>query len=153
MKKISTLLLFLSMFALSARNVDQWNLGADRLAVKGYDVVSIFNGDVSEGTEEFEIEHDGAVYRFKNQKNLDQFLSNTDKYEPAHGGWCSTAIAFGQKIDVNPEKFVIKGDRLFLFSFLNGNDARVMWNNDPARLERRADFNWRRTSGEEPRGL
>ena len=72
--------------------------------------------------------------------------------EAAFGGWCATAMSMGQKIVIIPERFIVKGNRLFLFSFLNGNDAKFMWEQNPAGMERRADFNWKKISDEDPRG-
>jgi len=150
-----TLFVALTSFSAHARNTAEWNLGQDNLAIQGYDPVAYFpegGGQAALGDETLEIEHEGVLYRFANQDNLDLFLSNPDKYEPTYGGWCATAMAMGQKIVIVPERFIVKGDRLFLFSFLNGNDAKVMWEQNPTGLERRADFNWKKVSGEDPRG-
>ncbi len=150
---ITLLLSFSSVFA-AGRNVAEWNLDSDNLAVQGHDVVSYFEKNANKATlgkSQYEITHEGVVYRFSTRENLEIFLANPEKYEPAHGGWCSTAMAFNQKIGIDPNKFVINGNRLFLFSFLNGSDGKVTWEADAARLERRADSNWKRISGEEPR--
>lgn len=149
------LLMALTSFSAHARNISEWNLGEENLAIQGYDPVAYFpegGGIALLGDVALEIEHEGALYRFSSQNNLNLFLSNPDKYEPAHGGWCSTAMAMGQKIVIVPERFIVKGDRLFLFSFLNGNDAKAMWEQNSAGLERRADFGWKKISGEDPRG-
>lgn len=146
------LLLSLLVTSVFARNVQEWNLPNSKLAVQGYDVVSYFNDSGPlKGSDLHELNHEGVLYKFSSQQNLNEFLNEPNKYEPAHGGWCATAMASGQKIVINPLKYVIEGKRLFLFSFLNGADARVMWLQNPARLERRADFNWKRISGEDPR--
>jgi len=157
----NTCLAFLSLFAIllsfnafAERNINEWNLDSSKLAILGYDPVAYFaegGGSPKLGLPEFEVNHEGVIYRFSSQENLQAFLSNSDKYEATYGGWCATAMAMGQKLVINPERFIVTGNRLFLFSFLNGNDARMMWEQDGAKLERRADFNWKKTSGEEVR--
>ncbi|MBT6326752.1 MAG: YHS domain protein [Bdellovibrionales bacterium] len=150
-----TFFMALTSFSAEARNITEWNLGQANLAIQGYDPVAYFpegGGEAALGEETLEIEHEGVLYRFTSQDNLNLFLSNPDKYEPAFGGWCATAMSMGQKIVIIPERFIVKGNRLFLFSFLNGNDAKFMWEQNPAGMERRADFNWKKISDEDPRG-
>lgn len=159
-KFILPFLLLLTLVGKSAfageRNTTEWNLGEENLAILGYDPVAYFPEGGSEakiGHDTLELNHEGVLYRFSSKANLDLFLEKPEKYEPAHGGWCSTAMSMGQKIIINPAKFVIKGSRLFLFSLMNGNDARSMWMMNAKKMERRADFNWKKVSGETPRGL
>ncbi|PIP93707.1 MAG: YHS domain protein [Bdellovibrio sp. CG12_big_fil_rev_8_21_14_0_65_39_13] len=151
---LSVIVFLFSSNVFAQRNVSEWNLDASKVAISGYDPVAYFpegGGLAKIGQAELELQHEGVLYRFSSQENLQLFLSNPEKYEATYGGWCATAMAMGQKLVINPERFVVTGNRLFLFSFLNGNDARMMWQQDSAKLERRADFNWKKVSGEEIR--
>lgn len=145
--------LVVSIFAFAEKNPDAYNVGSDKLAVEGYDVVAYFDGEAQKGSQDISTVLEGITYLFTSEANKSEFLSNTDKYQPAYGGWCALAAASRVKIGIDPEKFIVTGNRLFLFSFLNGKDAKVGWeeNSNPTRLERRADRWWKRTSGEEAR--
>lgn len=146
-----------SAFGFEGRVPSEYNLPGSKLAIQGYDPVAYFpegGSAATKGLAELEIDFEGVKYRFATSENMQLFLSNPDKYEPAYGGWCATAMAFNSLVNINPLSFVVKGNRLFLFSAFNGRDARDTWNDDPRRLERRADRNWERRSGEDPtRGL
>jgi peroxiredoxin/YHS domain-containing protein len=136
------------------RAATQYNLADKALAASGYDVVAYFpegGGKPVKGSKEFEFEHAGARYRFSSRKNLDAFKANPDRYEPAFGGWCAYAMADGDKVEVDPESFLISNNRLFLFykGFLN--DTRSKWLKQPADLESKADAAWTRLTGEQPR--
>jgi len=157
--KLSIITLFLSSLfnvqAFEGRNPSEYNLGAGKLAILGFDPVAYFpegGSAPAKGMKDISLDHEGVVYQFATVENLELFKTNPSKYEPAYGGWCSTAMAFGSKTIINPDSFVVNGNRLNLFSFVNGSDAKVIWvDGNTSRLERRADRNWKNFSGEEAR--
>jgi peroxiredoxin/YHS domain-containing protein len=138
------------------RATTHWNLGKkDRLAIDGHDPVAYFTeggGKPAKGTSSITLDHKGAVYRFVNAENKKKFEENPAKYEPAYGGWCAWAMLDGEKVEVDPESFIVKDGRLFLFydGFLA--DTRAKWlKGEHASEAAKADVKWRGVSGESPR--
>ena len=58
------------------------------VAIKGYDTVAYFTeGRAVKGKKQFEYQWQGAKWRFANQKNLEMFTNDPDKYAPRYGGY------------------------------------------------------------------
>lgn len=133
----------------------QYNVSDKALAIDGYDPVAYFpegGGKPQEGDKKITFTHNGITYRFASKEHLDLFKANPDKYEPAHGGWCTYAMgATGEKVEVDPESFVVDDGRLFLFYKDFFNDTRKKFLADKAKLLKVADTNWKKTSGEDAR--
>lgn len=142
----------------AVRDVSHWNIEKDsHLAISGYDPVAYFpegGGKPAKGDPKITAQYNGAVYQFTSAANRDRFLANPARYEPAHGGWCSWAMREGDKVEVDPRSFIVKGGRLFLF--YNGllADTRSKWlKGDFAAEAREADEHWKKLSGEDPRDV
>jgi peptide methionine sulfoxide reductase msrA/msrB len=137
------------------RNVAEWNIGKDKLAIQGYDPVAYFpedGGAAVKGDEKITAEYGGVVYRFASAAHREKFLANPARFEPAHGGWCSYAMLEGDKVQVDPRSFIAKDGRLFLFykGFLG--DTRAKWQKaDHAAQAKTADAMWKKISGESAR--
>ena len=133
----------------------QYNISKDALAIEGYDPVAYFpegGGKPLEGDKNISFTHNGVTYRFASKEHLDLFKANPDKYEPAHGGWCTYAMgAKGEKVEIDPESFVVENGRLFLFYKDFFNDTRKKFLADKAKLLAAADANWKKAAHEEPR--
>lgn len=136
------------------RATDQYNLAKSSLAIGGYDPVSYFTEGGStptKGKPEFEHTDRGITYRFANRANLELFRADPDRFIPAHGGWCSWAMAEdGTKVEVDPKSYLIVDGRLFLFYKDIFNDTRAKFAKDTTSNASRADNNWKRLSGEAP---
>ena len=64
-------------------NTNWWGV-----ALKGYDAVAYFTvGKPVKGKKDFEYEWMDAKWRFANQKHLDMFKSNPERYAPQYGGY------------------------------------------------------------------
>jgi hypothetical protein len=123
----------------------------DGVALGGYDPVSYFGTpNPSKGDKNITAEVDGVVYRFASDANRQAFLAGPEKYKPAYGGWCATAMAAGKKVEVNPRNYRVTGGRLFLFYKDPIHDAQDDWKKDETGLRTKADDNWSRVSGEKP---
>jgi YHS domain-containing protein len=137
------------------RNTEEWNLSRKSLGVKGYDLVSYFpegGSKPSKGSKKYTHSHKGVEYRFKNQHNLNRFLEQPAKYEPAFGGWCAWAMARNSKTDINPKAYIIRDGRLLLFyNGLLGNTKNDWKKGIHNSLLRSADASWGEISGEAPR--
>jgi thiol-disulfide isomerase/thioredoxin/YHS domain-containing protein len=143
--------------AAAVRSVGDWNLGEGGLALAGFDPVACFpegGGKARKGSPEMTLEQGGAIYRFASEANRDRFRKEPARYEPAYGGWCAWAMAqeAGEKVEVDPESFLVQDGRLLLFYDGFFADTRASWRKgDGAALARAADGNWERLSGESPR--
>ena len=114
------------------------------VAVEGYDVVSYFNGEATEGKSEFRYIYKNIVYQFSSASNLEKFKATPDKYEPAYGGWCAYAMGeSGEKVKIDPETFKILNGRLYLFYNFWGNNTLEDWTKSEKKLKEDADHNWK----------
>lgn len=150
-------LLSLSIFADYNRNIAKYNLNEvgqgliDREGNIPFDPVASFpeGGALSvKGDTLISHGHEGVEYLFSSDENRQIFLTNPKKYEPTYGGYCAFAMASGRTVQIKAKHFIIRGNRIHYFvnSRAKGNFSR---NADV--LERNADTNWERISGELPR--
>lgn len=115
------------------------------VALEGYDPVSYFDGNPTEGAEEIKVTHKGVIYQFATQANLNKFKVNPDKYEPAYGGWCAYAMGeTGEKVKVDPETYKILDGRLYLFYNFWGNNTLTDWNKNEKKLKSAASTSWKK---------
>ena len=129
--------------------IDHYNLGSDRLALAGYDPVSYFNQKSPvKGNAQIISTYHGVRYQFSSLENREIFSANPEKYLPTYGGWCATAMAKGEKVEIDPTNFKVTNGRLFLFFKAFYANAQKDWNKDEANLTSKADSQWKRISGE-----
>lgn len=125
--------------------IGQYNLTDGTLALKGFDPVAyVESGKAQAGKSEFSSQHRGAVYRFASVESRQRFAENPEKYVPAYGGWCATAMADGRKVEIDPANFKVTNGRLFLFYKGWLGNALNDWNKDEKTLTVRADEQWRK---------
>lgn len=135
--------------AKKAAALQSYNLGADRLAIQGYDPVAYFTqGKPEKGNPQFQAEYRGVRYQFASAEDKALFAANPQKYVPTYGGWCATAMAKGEKVEIDPTNFKVTNGRLFLFFKAFYANALDKWNKDETNLTVKADTNWKKLSGE-----
>lgn len=123
----------------------QYNLTDGALALKGFDPVAyIESGKAQAGKSEISSRYRGVVYRFASVETRQRFAENPEKYVPAYGGWCATAMADGRKVEIDPANFKVTNSRLFLFYKGWLGNALNDWNKDEKSLTVRADEQWRK---------
>ncbi len=144
-KYILLLVISLASSTIYAQEID-YNLDGGYIA-KGYDVVSYFDHSPQKGNKNFITAYQNAKLKFTNQKNLDLFKSNPEKYFPQYGGWCAYAMgAKGDKLTIDPKTYEIRDGKLFLFYNSWGNNTLNRWlEKNTAELKLKADKNWERT--------
>lgn len=108
----------------------------DYKIVRGYDVVSYFDGRPKIGKQNINTTYQGGIYQFSNEENRKKFQDNPEKYKPAYGGFCAIAMTEGSTVDANPESYIIQDGRLLMFfatKFLGFFivDTRRQWRKDP----------------------
>ncbi len=125
--------------------VEQYNLSSGSPAIQGYDPVAYVDaGQAQPGDSKRVSSYRGVTYRFATAQNREKFATDPDKYLPAYGGWCATAMADGRKVDIDPENFKVTNGRLFLFYKGWLGDARKDWNKDERTLTKQADGAWQK---------
>jgi len=115
------------------------------LAIQGYDPVAYFTQNKAiEGKKTISQQYNGATYYFSSEANKTTFTKDPAKYEPAYGGYCAYAMAFGDKVKIDPETFKVKEGRLFLFYNFRFNNTLTDWNKDEANLYKKAEEEWKK---------
>ena len=86
------------------------------LAISGFDPVSYFtDGKAIFGRPEFELNKDGAVWRFSNEGNRGAFEQHPEVYAPQFGGYDPVAIGRDRSVRRHPLFRVVVGQRLLFF--------------------------------------
>jgi YHS domain-containing protein len=118
------------------------------VAIKGFDVVSYYKGDKpKQGDASYSFDYDGVSFYFASAENRRAFARNPEKYLPEYGGYCAFAMATkGQKIDADPQTYVVEDGKLFLFfnGEMNGKqmNTKKPWMDKKGKLQVEADKNW-----------
>ena len=87
-----------------------------QVVLNGYDPVAYFTGgQPAKGSAEFAAAFDGATYWFKNAEHRALFVADPDRFAPQFGGYCAISLARGEKVESDPESFVIADGKLFVF--------------------------------------
>ena len=117
------------------------NINKKGLAIKGYDVVSYFNGTPKKGKAKISAKHDNATYLFATKENLATFKKEPNKYLPQYGGYCAYAVGKGYKYTVNPLHYTLEDNKLYLFFGNPGGKTSKNW--EEKNLKPKADKNWK----------
>lgn len=141
---ISLLAIFISMGSLAAQDYKtQFNVDDSKIALQGYSPVSYVDlGLAQRGSKAYKSEHEGISYYFTDEKQKAAFDKNPARYLPEFGGWCATGIAVGAKFRTDPNKFLVRDDKLFLFLYSMEVDAIQLWKADEKKLKGQAYENW-----------
>jgi YHS domain-containing protein len=101
-----------------------WTKGEDDgpaapLAIQGYCPVTYFQEDkAAKGNPLIQTVYAGDTYYFAKEDYKKKFESEPDKYIPQFGSWCTMALGgpYANKLESDPQVYLIKNDRLYLFS-------------------------------------
>ena len=105
-----------------------------KVALKGYDPVAYFtDGKPVKGDKAHSYDWDEARYLFANAKNKAAFAAAPEKYAPQFAGLCATGLAFGKKVEADPQAWKIVDGKLYVFSSISAKDAA---DKDPSVLAR-----------------
>ena len=149
MKNISLIVLFgvFSIINLSAQDNMANNIDNSNIALQGYSPVSYADlGLAQKGVKEFKSEHEKIVYYFTSAEQKAAFDQNQEKYLPEYGGFCAFGIYAGAKFRPDPNKFISKDGKYFLFLYNIELDAQQLWLNENKhdKLTAAADKNWKK---------
>lgn len=122
------------------------NLLGESIGLVGYDPLSYFpegGGKPQKGSIKISMAHDGVTYRFASQEHLELFKADPEKYLPQYGGWCAWASgALNKRVDADPESYVVRNGKLYVFYRDPGLETRALWLKDSDNLIGKADENW-----------
>jgi len=111
-----------------------------RVALQGYDPVAYFtDGRPEKGLPEFTAAFDDATYWFKSAEHRAMFVANPDRYAPQFSAYCAISLARGEKVEPDPEAFVIADGKLYVFGQKIGP---ALFAEQSAAVEKAAQ-NWR----------
>jgi len=111
-------------------------------ALKGYDAVSVYNGNATPGKENISSDYEGAIYQFTSSENKTTFDSAPEKYAPKYGGYCSIAISEGSLVEANPLSALIQDAELHVFYKDEAEDTQDEWKENPVENKKRAEIEW-----------
>lgn len=148
-KLINTLALVLLMSVISTTAFGQdkkkYNIDNSNIALQGYSAVSYLDlGMAQRGTKEYKSEYEKVAYYFTSSEQKKAFDKNPEKYLPQYGGYCAFGAYAGAKFRVDPNKFIVKDGKYFLFLNNVELDAQQLWLAEKSHdaLVKKADKNW-----------
>jgi len=112
-------------------------------AIQGADTVAYWSLEPGAapvyGSDEFQQEYMGAIWKFANAENLALFAADPEKYVPEFGGYCAFAVSHGFTKSIQPDLWVIVDNQLYL----NFNKrAKRKWDRDRDAAIKRGHANW-----------
>lgn len=139
---VATLMMVLCVLSAAAQ---EFNTDDSKIALNGYSPVSYLDLQLAQrGSKEFVSEVNGVKYFFTSSNQKTTFDANPKKYQPQYGGWCATGVAIGAKFRVDPNKFVVKDGKYFLFLNSIEVDALQVWNEKGhENMVKNANKNWK----------
>ncbi len=146
MKTFSTLLVALLITTISF--CQSYNTDDSKIALQGFSPVSYLDlGIAQKGLKAYKSTHDGLAYYFTSADQKKAFEANPKKYLPQYGGYCAFGVSVGAKFRVDPNKFVTKDGKYFLFLYDLEVDAQQLWlDGNHADLVAKANQNWQKLS-------
>lgn len=122
------------------------DLLGEGVGLVAYDPVSYFPDGGSKpvkGHIMISAEYEGVTYRFASEEHKAIFQKNPARYIPAYGGWCTWAVAeLGKRVDVDPESYVVRNGKLYVFYRDPVLDTRAKFLESPDAMLARAEANW-----------
>jgi len=150
MKSISLIAatLFISTLCFAQNFKTKYNTDDSKIALQGYSPVSYLDlGLAQKGVKAYKSTYDGLAYYFTSEEQKKSFEADPKKYLPQYGGYCAFGIAVGAKFRVDPNKFIVKDDKYYLFLYTLEVDAQQLWLADNHKeLTQKADANWTKLS-------
>ena len=152
MKTIKTALIaFTLLFAttFSAQDKMANNVDNSNIALAGYSPVSYLDlGLAQRGSKEFKSEYNKVAYYLTSAEQKATFDKNPSKYLPQYGGFCAFGAYAGAKFRVDPNKFIVKDGKYYLYLNDVELDAKQLWlaENNHSKLKGVADNNWTKLS-------
>jgi len=147
MKKIYLAILLLGSIVVNAQDKRANNIDNSNIALEGYSPVSYLDlGIAQKGLKQFKSEHNQVIYYFTSEDQKKKFDASPTKYLPQYGGYCAFGVYAGAKFRPDPNKFIVKDGKYFLYLYNLELDAQQLWlaEKDHKGLVKKADTNWQK---------
>jgi hypothetical protein len=87
-----------------------------QLAIKGYDAVAYFTlSKPTKGLPEITYDWDELRYHFASTQHRDLFEADPARYAPQFANYCAMALTRGETDEANPENWLVRDGKLFIF--------------------------------------
>lgn len=148
LKKITVILLVITSTIAYGQDKKKYNIDNSNIALEGYSAVSYLDlGLAQKGSKQFKSEYDKVNYYFTSAEQKAAFDKNPGKYLPQYGGYCAFGTYAGAKFRVDPNKFIVKDGKYYLYLYNIELDAEQLWlAEDHKALVKKADENWLKLS-------
>lgn len=144
-----TLVAFLFVTTLFAQDKMANNIDNSNIALQGYSPVSYLDlGLAQKGNKSFKSEYQKVIYYFTSAEQKSTFEKSPEKYLPQYGGFCAFGCYAGAKFRVDPNKFLVKDGKYYLYLNNVELDAKQLWlaEKNHNKLKNIADDNWKKLS-------
>ncbi len=147
----ASLLLVAVLFAstLFAQDKMANNIDNSNIHLQGYSPVSYLDlGIAQKGIKAHKSEYEKVIYYFTSAEQKATFDKNPAKYKPQYGGFCAFGTYAGAKFRPDPNKFIVKDGKYFLFLYDLNLDAQQLWlaEKNHNKLVSVANKNWSKLS-------
>jgi len=86
------------------------------IAIDGFDPVAYFTKNQAiKGTAIHSCQYQNRTWHFSSAENRDKFLENPEQFIPQYGGYCSHSIHKNKLVHSNPEAFIVRDNKLYLY--------------------------------------
>ncbi|PCE66615.1 YHS domain-containing (seleno)protein [Sediminicola luteus] len=149
MKQVSLFAIMALVFVGStafAQDKKAFNIDNSNIALAGYSPVSYLDlGIAQKGNKAYKSEYQKVVYYFTSAEQKASFDKNPKKYLPQYGGYCAFGVYAGAKFRPDPNKFIVKDGKYFLYLYNIELDAQELWLNEKnhQKLVNTANNNWK----------
>jgi hypothetical protein len=110
------------------------------VALDGYDPVAYFTESRAiAGQPQFELQWDGARWRFASAANRDRFAKDPRAFAPQFGGYCAYAVSQGHTASADPTAWSVVNGKLYVNY---SQSVRTTWEKDAPGYIRQAEANW-----------
>ena len=140
----------LGVLVIKAQDKKAFNIDNSNIALQGYSPVSYLDlGIAQKGLKQFKSEYNKVIYYFTSEDQKKKFDANPNRYLPQYGGYCAFGIYAGAKFRPDPNKFIVKDGKYFLYLYNLELDAQQLWlaENNHKGLMKKADTNWTKLKG------
>ena len=105
-------------------------------------------GLAQKGVKEYKSEYEKIIYYFTSAEQKAAFEKNPNRYLPQYGGYCAFGVYAGAKFRTDPNKFLVKDGKYYLFLYNVELDAQQLWlaENNHKKLVSTANTNWAKLS-------
>jgi YHS domain-containing protein len=86
------------------------------VAIDGFDPVAYFTENQAiKGNATHSCQYQNRTWHFSSAENRDKFLANPEQFAPQYGGYCSHSIHENKLVRSDPQSFIVRDNKLYLY--------------------------------------